>query len=130
LLTPFLNGVRSDFGAAPLDYLGVKLFTSVLGHGTAATRSWAFVMGCAAVFVIYLLGSRLYGDRMVGLIGAFMLAFSAFHIYYSDEARFYALAVVVGTLNLYVFLRALDSGAVKDWILYTALTVIALYSHF
>jgi len=130
LITPFLNGVRSDFGAAPLDYLGVKLFTSVLGHGTAATRSWAFVMGCAAVFVIYLLGSRLSGDRMVGLIGAFMLAFSAFHIYYSEEARFYALAVVVGTLNLYVFLRALDSGAVKDWILYAALTVIALYSHF
>lgn len=129
-LSQFFYEVRSDFGAAPLDYLGVKLFTSVLGHGTVATRSWAFVMGCVAVLVIYQLGSRLYKDRMVGLIAAMMLAFSAFHIYYSQEARFYALPVVVGMLNLYVFLRALDSGAVKDWILYAAATVVALYSHY
>jgi hypothetical protein len=129
-LSQVFNGVRADFGAAPLDYLGVKLFTSVLGHGTIATRSWAFVMGCAAIPVIYLLGTRLYRDRMVGLIAATMLALSAFHIYYSQEARFYALPVVVGMLSLYAFLRALDSGAVKDWLVYAAVTVVALYSHY
>jgi len=126
----FFLDVRSDFGAAPLDYLGVKLFTALLGHGTVATRSWAFVMGCAAVLLIYQLGARLYRDRLVGLIAAAMLADSAFHIYYSQEARFYALPVAVGMLNLYVFLRALDSGEVKDWTIYSAVTVIALYSHY
>src|SRR2546426_545569 len=40
------------------------------------------------------------------------------------------LAVVVGMLNLYVFLRALESGEVKDWTLYAAVTVVALYSHY
>jgi dolichyl-phosphate-mannose-protein mannosyltransferase len=129
-LSQLLANVRSDFGAAPLDYLGVKAFISVFGHGTVATRSWAFVMGCAGVFLVYLLGSRLYRDRIVGLIAAAMLAFSAFDIYYSQEARFYALDVAVGTLNLYVFLRALDSGAVKDWLLYAVATVVALYSHY
>ena len=79
-LPQLLSQVRSDYGAAPLDYIGVKLFTSVLGHGTAATRSWAFVMGCLAILMIYLLGARLYKDRAVGLIAALMLAFSAFHI--------------------------------------------------
>jgi uncharacterized membrane protein len=129
-LSQFFNSVRLDSGAAPLDYLGVKLFTSALGHGTVATRSWAFVMGCAGIFVIYKLGSLLYRDRLVGVIAATMLAFSAFDIYYSQEARFYALAVVVGMLNLYAFLRALDSGSVKDWTLYAAITVVALYSHY
>src|SRR5260370_11085734 len=33
-------------------------------------------------------------------------------------------------LQFYVFLRALESGAVKDWMLYAAVTVAALYSHF
>ena len=58
-LVQLFENVRLDAGAAPLDYLGVKLFTSVLGHGTVGTRSWAFLMGCAGVFVIYLLGARL-----------------------------------------------------------------------
>ncbi len=129
-LSQFFYDIRLDAGAAPIDYLGVKLFISVLGYGTAGTRSWAFVMGCAGIFVIYKLGSRLYQDRLVGLIAAAMLAFSAFDIYYSQEARFYALALVAGMLNLYVFLRALDSGASRDWILYAVATVGALYSHY
>jgi mannosyltransferase len=129
-LSQIFDNIRGDAGAAPIDYLGVKLFTSVLGHGTVATRSWAFLMGCAGVFVIYLLGGRIYKDRIVGLIAALMLAFSAFDIYYSQEARFYALALTVGMLNLYMFLRALDSRAVKDWMLYGVVTVVALYSHY
>ena len=129
-LSQFIANLRADFGAAPLDYLGVKLFTSVAGHGTVGTRSWAFVMGSAGVFAIYLLGARLFKDRAAGLIAAAMLALSAFDIYYSQEARFYALAVLVGTLQIYAFLRATDSGSKRDWTVYGAVTVVALYSHF
>ena len=129
-LGQLLSELRADAGAAPLDYLGVKLFTSILGHGTAATRSWAFVMGCVSIYVIYQLGTRLYKDRVVGLIAAMLLAYSAFHIYYAQEARYYALTLLVGMLQLYVFLRALDSRAASDWILYSAATVVALYSHY
>ena len=129
-LSQFFDDVRMDTGAAPFDYLGVKLFSSLFGHGTVGTRSWAFALGCAGILVIYLLGSRLIRDRLVGLIAAAMLAFSAFDIYYSQEARFYALALAAGMLHLYVFLRALDSGAARDWVLYAGVTVAALYSHY
>jgi len=126
----FFAEVRWGLGAAPLDYLGVKLFTTFFGHDTIATRSWAFAMGCLAVFLIYVLGARLYNDRMVGLIAAAMLAVSAFHIYYSEEARFYSLQVVVAILSLYAFLRALDSGAAKDWLLYGVASAVTLYTHY
>ena len=129
-MSRFVTDLRADFGAAPLDYLGVKLFTTVLGHSTIATRSWAFAMGSLGVVLIYVLGSRLFNDRVAGLIAAGMMTFSAFDIYYSQEARFYALAIVAGMLNLYAFLRALDSGAARDWIIYAVCTAIALYSHF
>ncbi len=126
----FFVEVRRSLGAAPLDYLGSKLFTLFLGHDTIATRSWAFAMGCLAVYLIYVLGARLYNDRMVGLIAAAMLAVSAFHIYYSQEARFYSLQVVVAILSLITFLRALDSGAAKDWALYGLASALTLYTHY
>ena len=132
-ITPFpqfFSAVRDSLGAAPLDYLGVKVFTFVLGHGTAATRSFAFAMGCLGVFLIYGLGSRLYGDRLVGLIAATMLAFSAFDVYYSQEARFYSLQLTVAIISLYTFLRALDSRSVPDWFLYGAATTLTLYTHY
>jgi uncharacterized membrane protein len=132
-MTPFpqfFSMVRDSLGAAPLDYLGVKLFTFFLGHDTVATRSFAFAMGCLAVFLIYGLGTRLYNDRLVGLIGAAMLAFSAFDIYYSQEARFYSLQLTVAIVSLYAFLRALDSDSVPAWLLYGAATVLTLYTHY
>ena len=126
----FFYDVRADFGAAPLDYLGVKLVTSFLGHGTIATRSWAFAMGCISVGLIYALAVKLTQDRLVGLISAVMLATSAFHIYYSQEARFYALPVVVAMLSLYAFVNALRAKTAKAWFLYACVMVLALYSHY
>lgn len=126
----FFEEVRLDFGAAPLDYLGVKVFTALLGHGTVATRAWAFTMGCLGVLLIYVLGTRLTRDRAIGLVAAFMLALSAFDIFYSQEARFYVLPMVVGMLQLLAFLRALDRGRPADWLLYAAATVVMLYSHY
>ena len=37
----FLESVRSQTAAAPLDYLGVKVAIRLLGHGTVAPRVWA-----------------------------------------------------------------------------------------
>ena len=47
-----LATVRGHAAAAPLDYLGVKLATHLLGHGTEATRTVAFLAGVFAVAAI------------------------------------------------------------------------------
>lgn len=129
-LGEFLSHVRSDSAAGPLDYVGIRFVTSMLGHGTLATRFWAFVVGCAAIPVSYLVGSRLFASRRVGLVAALLLAFSAFHIYYSQEARFYSLTVLVGLLNLYVFNRALQRGRRRDWLFFGGVATLAFYTHY
>lgn len=127
----FLANVRTDYGAAPLDYLAVKVVLTILGrHGTLATRAWAIAMGCLAVWLTYRLARSLFHDRLLCLIAVFMLAFSAFHIYYSQEARFYAFAVVAGTVQLIAFFHALDARTVRSWLLVTLATVVALYTHY
>ncbi len=126
----FLSHVREGLGAEPIDYLGVRFFTTVFGRGTVQERLWALLVGSVAIYVIYRLGTRLFRDRWVGVIAAFMLTFSAFHIYYSQEGRPYALATLVAMLNLLAFLRALDSGRGRDWALYAAVCVLTFYSHY
>jgi heme/copper-type cytochrome/quinol oxidase subunit 4 len=130
-LDQFLAKVRNDSGAAPLDYVGLKVVLMVLGrHGTVATRSWAFAMGCLGVWLLYRLARSIFRDRLIGLIAAFMLAFSAFHIYYSQEARFYAFAVVAGTVQLIAFLHALDSRSPRAWLVVALASCAALYTHY
>jgi len=122
--------VRHDAAAAPLDYLAVKLTTAVLGHGTFATRAWAVFLGIAAVPLMYEVGRRIFESRAVGLAAALLLGVSAFHVYYSQEARFYALAVVVALLNVLAFERALGAPGVVPWLLYGASCALALYSYY
>lgn len=130
-LDQFLTRIRYDFGAAPLDYLGVKLTLAVLGrHGTVATRAWAFAMGCLGVLAVYLLARRMFRDRQIALFAAFMLALSAFHIYYSQEARFYAMAVAVGALQIAAFLRAADERSTRAWLVAALASAAALYTHY
>jgi uncharacterized membrane protein len=102
----------------------------VLGHGTIATRFWAFAVGCAAVYAIYMVGSTMFNNRQVGLVAALLLAFSSFHLYYSQEARFYSLTVLVALLNLYFFNRALERRRRRDWLLFGIVVALAFYTHY
>jgi hypothetical protein len=130
-LDQFLPHIRFDFGAAPLDYVAQKIVLTVLGqHGTVATRLWAFSVGCFGVWLIYRLARSLFEDRLVALIAAFMLTFSAFQIYYSDEARFYAFALAAGMVQLIAFLHALNQRSLRAWLLATLATCAALYTHY
>jgi hypothetical protein len=47
-----LPGVAQRAGDAPLDYLGIRVVTSVIGHGTTATRAWSWACGVAAIVAI------------------------------------------------------------------------------
>jgi 4-amino-4-deoxy-L-arabinose transferase-like glycosyltransferase len=129
-LPEFFARVRHDAAAAPLDYLGVKLMTTVLGHGTVATRLWALLLGIAAVPLIYAAARRLFDSRAAALTAAFLLSLSAFHIYYSQEARFYALAVVATLLNVLAFAWALETNGARRWLAYAATCAVALYSYY
>jgi Helix-turn-helix len=78
--------ISRDVAATPLDYLGEKLTTGVFGIGTFQVRLWAFGAGCLAVAAIYVVARQLSGSRLAAVIASGMLATSAFHVYYSQEA--------------------------------------------
>lgn len=66
------------------------LFVQVLGEAEWVLRLPAALFGIALVPMAYVLGTRVAG-RSAGQLAALLIALSAFHIWYSLEARMYSL---------------------------------------
>ncbi len=86
-----------------------------LGNTPAFIRSLSVVFALATIPALYLLGRRLFDSR-TGLIAAILLAFNAYHIRYSQEARSYALTVLLCVLSsLFLDGAKIPAATRKNW---------------
>ncbi|MCL4298366.1 MAG: glycosyltransferase family 39 protein [Anaerolineae bacterium] len=85
----------------PFYYWLLKCWTFFFGSSEAGLRSLSVVLGVGLVYIIGVLGTRWFGPR-VGLMAAFMAAFSPLQIYYSQEARMYMLLALLSSLTVLV----------------------------
>jgi mannosyltransferase len=111
-----------------LYYLLLHVWTS-FGESEVLVRSLSAVAGLLTLPVFFVLGRRMFNSR-VALIASFLLATNAFHIYYSQEARGYSLAVLLTTLSSLFFIRGIESRTRWDWVWYVLTATLASYSHF
>lgn len=70
---------------------------AVLGETELALRLPSAILGTLTILATYWVG-RLAAGIPAGLLAALLLAFSPYHIWYSDEARMYALLACSATL--------------------------------
>lgn len=111
----------------PLYYLLLKLWLA-FGDGEAAVRLLSTLFSLAAIPTMYRLAGELYENKWVGLIGAAILTFSPFQVWYAQEARMYAMLTTFVLASAYFLIRGLRHGERKDWIGYTLMTALALYT--
>ncbi len=98
------------------------------GQSEAWLRLPSALFGIASVPLLYVVARRL-ATASVALASAALLAFSPAHVYYSQEARSYTLAIFLVLVSSYFFVRAVEEGSRKDWVLWTVFGVLAFYSH-
>jgi 4-amino-4-deoxy-L-arabinose transferase-like glycosyltransferase len=89
----------------------------------------SILAGTALVPVVYLLGDELY-DRRAGLAGAALCVVAPFAVWYSDEARMYALFMLFAALALLGQLRALRTGERRDWALFAVGSIGMLWTQY
>lgn len=100
-----------------------------LGDSEAIIRSLSALLGTVSVVAIYLLGRRLLGER-VGLVAAAFLSVNMLHVWYSQEARGYSLAVLLVIVSLLLFVEAVENPKKRWlWVGYLAVSVLAVYAH-
>ncbi len=129
-----LSGVAASENTPPLYYVLAWLWREVLGDSEVAVRSLSALLGTATIPVVFLLGRRIAGAR-AGLAGAALATVNPLLLYYSQEARAYALLVLLGALSLLLLLRALDAqdgdGGGGRWLAGWALSAaLALATHY
>ncbi len=103
-------------------------YALLLDRSEAMVRAIPAISGVLAVVALYALGGRLFG-RAAGLLAAFLLAVSPMHVWYSREARGYALLALFGLLAAYFVLRALNDNRESSWLGYAVLSGCAVYTH-
>lgn len=124
----FSNFLPGDFHP-PLYYLAIKIWTEAFGYGEFALRSISLLSGLGTVYLTYLIGLTL-ADRRVGLVAALFLATSGLHIYYSHEARMYALVAFWVSLAAYFFIKAEKKTDKKHWMGFSLSLLLSTLTHY
>lgn len=92
-------------------------------------RSLSAAAAVATLPAIYWLARQLY-DRRVALIAAALFAFNAYSVRYAQEARSYALFLLLATLSSCFLVAFLRDTARRYWIGYVIVSILAVYAHF
>lgn len=126
---PELLQTRLGYRVHPPLYELVLHFWLALGHSEFVIRALSVFVGVLAVACMFPMAASVGGYR-VGLIGAFALAISPFHIWYSQEARMYSLILFLTLLGNYFFVRLLRERELGNWLGYAISTLLAMYTHY
>ncbi len=123
------SAVHSNAEITPPLYFVAAWATAHLSHAEELVRAPSLVAGTVTIPLVYLLGVRTVG-RPAALVAAALTTFSPFMVYYSAEARAYAVMMLFVVGSTLALLLALDSGRARWWIAYALCSCLAMYSHY
>ena len=106
----------------------LALWIRVAGISEIGVRFPSAVAGVLAIPVIYLLARRVI-DPTAGLLAAGLLAISPYHLWYSQEAKMYAILVLLAATSSLLLVEALERERWLIWAGYVACTSLMFYTH-
>jgi 4-amino-4-deoxy-L-arabinose transferase-like glycosyltransferase len=112
----------------PLYFVVVWAWTKVFGVGVLGFRSLSALLGTSMIPIMYAVGQRI--STRVGLWAAALTTVNPAMYYYSQEARAYALLIVLSAAGFLFWLRALRDRDGRSLTLWAAMSVLALLTHY
>jgi mannosyltransferase len=127
--TDMLREVKGSESNPPLYYVLAWGWAKAFGTSETTMRSLSSLFGVATIPFAYC-AARELASRRAGLIAAALVAVNPMLIWYSQEARSYALLVFFGVAALFFFARALRTRDGRDLALWALSSALALCSHY
>lgn len=112
----------------PLYWILLHFWIKVFGASEFSLRFPSLLFSLISVFLVYLLGKRLFSPR-VGIYAAVFMAFSPFHIQYAQEARPYSLSLCLSILSVYSLHMALINIKFRFWLNFIIISIIGFYNN-
>ena len=123
-----LSSVAAD-NYPPLHNLVLWVVMPLLGDSETALRLPSAVLGLLSVWLCYFLGKQMSGRRSAGLLAAALVAISPFLVWYSTEARMYALLAATGLAFLLSVMKVLEKPDAAWKFALVLSGTLFLYSH-
>jgi len=112
----------------PLDYFLLRI-TLLFGNSDFIIRINSAIFGIAAVVIVFYFSKQLF-NLEVGIISSLLLAFSRFHIYYSQEARMYSLFCLLTLSSFYILWLYVHESSKKNYWILVLINAALLYTHY
>jgi 4-amino-4-deoxy-L-arabinose transferase-like glycosyltransferase len=113
----------------PLYFLLVHGVLQVFGESEVSLRLASAVAGVCTIPVIWLLTHEITTSRGTANIAGLLLAVNPLHLWYSQEARPYALLLLFGCCSLLALVRAMRSGSPAHWVAFAACGALTFLTH-
>ncbi|MFH2145769.1 MAG: glycosyltransferase family 39 protein [Candidatus Omnitrophota bacterium] len=113
----------------PVYFLGLKLWTTYFGYQELAVRSLSVIFGIVSIYILYKIGKLLF-DKKVATLAAFLLSLSTYHVVRCQQARGYALSMLLVLLSLYFFWKILKNFNTKNYVFFAIGMLTIFYTNF
>jgi mannosyltransferase len=124
-----LGQIPHSESTPPLYYCVAWIWARLFGYGEAGLRSLSALAGVLTVPLVYAAGAKLI-SRRAGLIAAALTACNPFLIWYSQEARAYALLVALSSLALLFFADAVSEPKPRTLAAWAVASALCLVTHY
>jgi mannosyltransferase len=125
-----LRSVVHTENTPPLWYVIAWADSRAFGTGEIALRWPSALAGIATVPVAWAIGRELTGRRATAIAAAALVAVNPLFVWYSQEARAYALFVLMAAVAMLCFLRALQRPTRGRMAMFALSGSLALVSHY
>jgi mannosyltransferase len=128
-LSEMMAQIPDQESTPPLYYVIAWLWTRVVGTSEVGVRSLSALVGTATVPAVYAAARELC-DRRTALAASGLAVVSPFLVWYSQEARAYALLVLLGALSLWLLARLLRRWSAHEAAWWALVCALALATHY
>jgi uncharacterized membrane protein len=114
---------------APLYFWIIHLWMMVFKGGIFPVRLFSLLMGMISIFLAFKVSAHLF-TKQAALFSALFTSISAFSVRYAQEARPYALMMVLGLSCWFFILRFQKHNRNTDIICFTIFNCLGFYVHY
>ena len=113
----------------PLYFLLVHGALQLLGESEVTLRLPSAIAGICTIPIVWRMTAEITRSRSTAHIAGALLAFNPLHLWFSQEARPYALLLFFGCCTLLALARATRGGTVGSWAMFSLLGALTCLIH-
>jgi 4-amino-4-deoxy-L-arabinose transferase-like glycosyltransferase len=126
-----VSAIEQNLVNPPLHYFVLKAILPLTGSGAMGIRALSLFAGVASIGVVILWGVALPKLKYPALLAAALLTLNTIHVFYSQQARMYALyCLFVSCLILWALVLDRYAERRAFWVIGALIITGAIYTHY